>query len=366
MNVPLMDLKAEYLDLRAEVLPAIDAALTSMQLFLGPNVQALEQEFAAFCGARHGIGCGSGTDACLIAVEAAGIGPGDEVITVAWTFIATIASIVHAGATPVLVDIEPEHFSLDPQKVAEAVTPRTRAIMPVHMYGYPVQMDALRAIAQEHGLLILEDAAQAHGATWQGQRVGSLGNAAAFSFYLSKNLGAYGEGGMLTTNDDELAARARLLRNHGYTGKYEHGVLGYNSRLDEIQAAILRIKLARMEWSLQQRRRQADYYRERLAGSPLKLPLEQPGFRHCFYMFPTRAPRRDELAAFLQERGIATAQHYVLPAHRQPALAARGLDHFDLPETDQASREILILPCHPYLSDEQIAHVADSVLEFYG
>ena len=366
MQVPLMDLKAEYLDLRPQVLEAIDQALTGMQLFLGPNVQALEQEFASFCGVKHAVGCGSGTDACQIALQAAGIGPGDEVITVAWTFIATLAAIIHLGAKPVLVDIEPVHFNLDPAQVEQAITPRTRAIMPIHIYGYPADMTALQEIADRHQLTIIEDACQAHGASFQGRQVGSLGAAAAFSFYLSKNLGCYGEGGMITTNDEGIAERVRLLRNHGYTGKYEHAVIGYNSRLDEIQAAILRIKLARLGESLARRRRQAEIYQQRLAGTPLTVPPEEPGYRHCYYMFHVRAPRREALAAFLRDRGISTAQHYVRPAHHQPALAAYGLDQVSLPVTDQASQEVLILPCHPYLSAEQIHFVADSVREFYG
>ncbi|HEY3397433.1 MAG TPA: DegT/DnrJ/EryC1/StrS family aminotransferase [Armatimonadota bacterium] len=366
MQVPLMDLKAEYLDLRVEMLEAIDEALTSMQLFLGPNVQALESEFAEFCGVKHAIGCGSGTDACFFALKAAGVGPGDEVITVSWTFIATIAAIVHTGATPVLVDIEPRHFSMDPEQVRAAITPRTKAIMPVHIYGYPADMGPLREIAEEHGLVILEDACQAHGASWNGQKTGTLGLIGAFSCYMSKNLGGYGEAGLLTTNDDAVADQLRLLRNHGYAGKYEHALLGYNSRLDEIQAAILRIKLDRLPASMAIRREQAAMYHQLLADTPLTLPQEDPGFEHCWYMFNTRAPRRDELAAFLADRCIATAQHYVHPAHHQPACAPYGLNELNLPETDKASQEILILPCHPYLSEAQIRFVAESVKEFYG
>lgn len=367
MRVPFMDLKAEYEDLRPQVLEAIDQALSSMQLFLGPNVQALEAEFAEFCQVEHAIGCGSGTTACQIPLEAAGIGPGDEVITVSWTFIATAAAIIHTGARPVLVDIEPAHFTIDPQRVVEAITPRTRAIMPVHIFGYPANMAALSEIAAEYNLTIIEDACQAHGATWQGQPVGSLGRAGAFSFYMSKNLGAYGEGGIITTHDDEIAERCRLLRNHGYTAdKYEHAVIGYNSRLDEVQAAVLRIKLARLPRNLEIRRQQAAIYFEKLADSPLTLPAEAPDRRHCYYMFPVRAPRRDELADFLAQRDIGTAQHYVRPAHRQPALAPYGLDQVELSETDRAAQEILILPLHPYLSEPQIRYAADSILEFYG
>lgn len=366
VEVPLMDLKAEYQDLRPQMLEAMDQALSSMQLFLGPNVQALEQEFAQFCEVQHAIGCGSGTDACQLALEAAGVGPGDEVITVGWTFIATIAAIVHLGAQPVLVDIEPTHFNMDPALVEPAITSKTRAIMPVHIYGYPADMGALQKIADKHGLLVIEDACQAHGATLEGKRVGGLGAAAAFSFYLSKALGCYGEGGMITTNDAGLAERVRLLRNHGYTGKYDHGTIGYNSRLDEVQAAVLRVKLARIEDSLARRRHQAELYRERLNGTPLFVPPEEPGYRHCFYMFHVRAPQRDELVTYLQERGISTAQHYVHPVHQQPAVARYGLAECHLPVTEHASQEILILPCHPYLSDEQILYVAEQVREFYG
>ena len=361
-----MDLQAEYLDLREEMLAALDQALTSMRLFLGPNVQALEEEFTDFCGVKYAVGCGSGTDACQLALQAAGVGPGDEVITVAWTFIATIASIIHLGAKPVLVDIEPRHFNIDPALVEAAITERTRAIFPVHIYGYPVDLGALREIADRHGLLLIEDASQAHGARWQGKRVGSVGEASAFSCYMSKNLGAYGEAGLVTTNDEGIAEKLRLLRNHGYTSKYEHGLLGYNSRLDEIQAAILRIKLARLEQAMEIRRRQAALYTERLAGTPLVLPYEEPGFEHCWYMYNVRAPRRDELVAHLEARGVATAQHYRLPAHKQAALAPYGLNELSLPESERAAEEILILPCHPYLSEEQIEWVAEGVSEFYG
>ncbi len=361
-----MDLKAEYLDLREEMLARIDEALSSMRLFLGPNVQALEEEFAAFCGTQYAVGCGSGTDACQLALQAAGVGPGDEVITVGWTFIATIASVLHLGAKPVLVDIEPQHLNMDPSLVEAAITERTRAIFPVHIYGYPVDLGALGRIAERYGVLLIEDASQAHGAEWHGRRVGSVGAASAFSCYMSKNLGAYGEAGLVTTNDAEIAERLRLLRNHGYTGKYEHGVVGYNSRLDEVQATILRIKLARLEQGMEIRRRQAAIYAERLADTPLTLPYEEAGYRHCWYMYNVRAPRRDELVAFLEARDVATAQHYRLPAHKQAALAPYGLNELSLPESERAAEEILILPCHPYLSEEQIEWVAEGVREFYG
>lgn len=361
-----MDLKAEYLDLREEMLAKIDEALTSMRLFLGPNVSALEAEFADFCGTDYAVGCGSGTDACQFALQAAGVGPDDEVITVAWTFIATIASIIHLGAKPVLVDIEPAHFNMDPALVEAAITEKTTAIFPVHIYGYPVDLGALQAIADRHGLLLIEDASQAHGATWQGRKVGSVGAASAFSCYMSKNLGGYGEAGLVTTNDEKIAEQLRLLRNHGYSSKYEHAIIGYNSRLDEIQAAILRIKLARLDQTTEIRRGQAALYAQLLADTPLTLPYEEPGFSHCWYMYNVRAPHRDALVQHLEDRGIASAQHYRLPAHKQPALAPYGLNDLSLPESERAAQEILILPCHPYLTEEQIMFVAQAVREFYG
>ena len=229
-----------------------------------------------------------------------------------------------------------------------------------------MDLGTLREIAERHGVLLIEDASQAHGAAWQTRKVGSVGAVSAFSCYMSKNLGAYGEAGLVTTNDEGIAEKLRLLRNHGYTSKYEHGIVGYNSRLDEIQAAILRIKLARLEQSMKIRRRQAALYTERLVGTPLTLPYEEPGFTHCWYMYNLRAPRRDELVAFLEARGIATAQHYRIPAHKQAALTPYGLNELSLPESERAAEEILILPCHPYLSEEQIEWVAEGVREFYG
>ncbi len=366
MEVPLIDLKAEYQALRPELLDAIDEAISSMQLFLGPNVQALEQEWAELCGVKHAIGVGSGTDGLVIALRAMEIGAGDEVITVGWTFIATIEAIILVGAQPALVDIEPRYYCLDPERLAEAITPRTRAIIPVHVFGHPADMDAIKQVAEAHGLGVIEDCAQAHLARYGERFVGSLGHCGIFSFYMSKNLGAYGEGGIITTDDDELAAKLRLLRNHGYSSKYEHVIVGHNSRLDEIQAAILRVKLKRLEWGNQRRQKLAAIYDESLADLPVTLPAVAPPVGHAYHLYTIRTPERDALAAYLEEHDIGFAAHYRLPAHTQPACQPYGLNLVSLPQTEQAAGEVLQLPLHPYLADDQIAYVAETVRQFFA
>ncbi len=366
MEVPLLDLKSEYLELRDEVLASIDEAISSMQLFLGPNVHALEQEFAELCGVKHAVGVGSGTEAVHFCLRALGIGEGDEVITPAWTFIATIEAIVHAGATPVVVDIAPAAYCIDPDATRAAITDATAAVMPVHIYGHPADMDAVGELCAEYDLKLIEDAAQAHGAAYKGQMCGSIGDCAVFSFYLSKNLGAYGEGGMVTTNSDAIADEVRLLRNHGHVSKFEHKIIGYNSRLDEIQAAILRVKLKRLEAGNQRRREIAARYNELLAEAPVTTPTEADGCIPCYHLYTLRAPRRDELAAHLHKRGIGYQMHYRAPVHLQPACKPLGLDRAILPETVKAADEVIQLPIYPGLTDEQVAYVAQTVCEFYG
>ncbi len=366
MQVPLMNLKAEYEALKPEIIEAIDEAISSMQLFLGPNVQALEQEWAELCQVEHAIGVGSGTDALIIALKAMDIGAGDEVITVGWTFIATIEAIVLVGAQPVLVDIEPDYFCLNPELLEEAITPRTRAIIPVHIYGHPADMDAINEVAEAHNLMVIEDSAQAHLARYRGRPVGSLAECGIFSFYMSKNLAGYGEGGMITTADDELAEKIRLLRNHGYTSKYEHALIGFNSRLDELQAAVLRVKLKRLEWGNQRRREQAAVYDELLADLPIALPAVAPHATHAYHLYTIRTSQRDALAAHLEAHEIGFATHYRYPAHTQPACRPYGLHRANLPETEKAAGEVLQLPLHPYLSDEQIQYVAQTVRKFFG
>ncbi len=366
MEIPLVDLKTQYEELREEVMAAFDEALTGMHLALGPNVEAFESEWAEFCQARHAIGVGNGTEALHLLLRAHGIGPGDEVITVSFTFIATIEAILQAGATPVLVDIDPETMCIDPAQVARRITPNTRAIIAVHLYGHPADMDGLREVIGERDILLLEDAAQAHGAEYRGRRTGSLGNGAAFSFYLSKNLAAYGEAGAITCDDDELDARVRALRVHGSEERYVHRYIGYNSRLDELQAAVLRIKLRRLdEWN-DARRRAAQRYNAGLADLDLTLPVEKDWARHVYHVYTIRTRRRDELAEALAEAGIGHAIHYRIPCHRQQALSGLGYDDLDLPETERAADEVLSLPMYPELRDEQIDYVCEVVRDTLG
>jgi len=348
------------------MIEAIDDALSSMQLVLGPNVQQLEQRWAELVGVEYAIGVASGTDALIIALKALGIGPGDEVITVGWTFIATIEAIILVGAQPVVVDIEPDYYCLNPELLKEAITTRTRAIIPVHVYGHPADMTAINAVAEGHNLKVIEDCAQAHMARYGGEAVGSLGDCGIFSFYMSKNLSGYGEGGIITTDDNELASQIRLLRNHGYTSKYEHEVIGYNSRLDEIQAAILNVKLRKLEWGNQRRRELAAIYDEMLADLPLIIPPVAPQVEHVYHLYTIRTPQRDALAAYLEEHDIGFATHYRSPAHLQPACRPYGLYRAELPVTEQAADEVLQLPIHPYLSEEQIEYVAETVRGFFG
>jgi len=366
VHVPLMDLKAEYSALKPQITEAIDEAISSMQLFLGPNVQRLERQWAELVGVKDAIGVGSGTDALIIALKALGIGSGDEVITVGWTFIATIEAIVLVGAQPVLVDIESDHYCLNPELLERAITPRTRAIIPVHVYGHPADMATINSVAGEHNLKVIEDCAQAHLARYGGEAVGSLGDCGIFSFYMSKNLSGYGEGGIITTSDDKLAEQIRLLRNHGYTSKYEHEIIGYNSRLDEVQAAILNVKIEKLQWGNQRRRELAAIYDEALADLPITTPAVAPQAEHVYHLYTIRTPERQSLAAHLEQNDIGFATHYRTPAHLQPACRPYGLHLAELPVTLQAANEVLQLPIHPYLSEEQIEYVAETVRGFFA
>jgi dTDP-4-amino-4,6-dideoxygalactose transaminase len=356
-----MDLKTQYQDLREELLGAVDDALTSMQLFLGPNVQALEQEWAQYCGVTHAVGVGNGTEAIALALKALDIKPGDEVITVSWTFIATIEAIVHVGATPVVVDIDRRTYCMDPESLAAAITPRTRAVVPVHIFGHPADIDAIREITLPKDIFLVEDAAQAHGALYKGKRAGSLGIAATFSFYLTKNLGGYGEGGMVTTGCDWVAENLGLLRNHGHLSKYEHGIIGYNARLDEIQAAMLRVKMKYLEAWNGRRRELAAMYTERLKDLPVVTPYEAPWAHHVYHLYCIQTDMRDELAAAFQEAHIGHSLHYQAPPHTQPACKPYGLCDAHLPVTMELSKKTIQLPMHPLLREEEIDYVCDVV-----
>jgi len=366
--IPLVDLRAQYATIREEVRTAIDDVLEGMQLTIGPNVRAFDEEFARFCGTKHSIGVGSGTDALQLVLRALGVSAGDEVITVSHTFFATVEAILYSGARPVLVDVRESDFLMDPDAVAAAITPRTRAILPVHLYGRTVDMRPYLDLAKRHGIAVVEDACQAHGATLDtGGTAGSAGRAAAFSFYCSKNLGAYGEAGAITTDDDQLARDLRSLREHGQSTRYYHPVVGYNARLDEIQAAVLRIKLRKLaEWN-ERRRAIARRYNELLRGSDLILPEIPAGSRHVFHLYVVRVPseRRDAFREHLNARGIGTGVHYPVPVHLQEAAQFLGYAQGDLPVTERLAAEVVSLPIYPELRDSDIEAVAEEVNAFF-
>lgn len=364
MNVPLVDLKAQYKPLKEEILRGIERSLEGMWLFLGENVQSFEREFAEFCGVKHGIGISDGTAALHVILRAMDIGPGDEVITVSHTFIATTEAILLAGATPVFVDIDPETCLMDVSQVEDKITPRTKAILPVHLYGQTVDMDPLLEIAQQYGLKIIEDACQAHGAEYKGRRAGSLGDAAAFSFYFSKNLGAYGEGGFITTQDDEIARRVRMIRDHGSEQRYYHELLGFNARLDELQAVVLRAKLPHLEEWAEKRRLHADLYGKLLENAPIKTPVELPENRHVYHLYVIRTPYRDQMLNYLKENGVGVGIHYPVPIHLQKAIEHLGYSVGSLPVTEQVVSEIISLPLYAELTTEQIEYVVNAVIEY--
>ena len=363
MRIPLVDLKNQYQNIKEEVLSEISEALDSMQLFLGKNVQALESEFAGFCGTEFAIGVSSGTDALHIALRACGIGPGDEVITVSHTFIATVEAIILAGAKPVLVDINPETYNMDTSQLKKAITSKTKAIIPVFMYGHPADMDPIIGIARAHGLKIIEDACQAHGSEYKGRRAGSIGDVGCFSFYFTKNLGAYGEGGIITTSDPEIAQRCRMLRDHGQNEKYRHAIIGMNGRLDELQAAVLRIKLPHLEDWIEKRRSLAQAYNEGLPDSIIK-PQEMPWAKHVYHLYVVRIQEREQLREWLESKGIGTGMHYPIPVHLQEAWRASGGEKLSLPVTESITKEILSLPIYPELTIEEVDIVCKHVREF--
>jgi dTDP-4-amino-4,6-dideoxygalactose transaminase len=366
-QIPLVDLRAQYATIRDEVRQAIDEVLESMQLTIGPNVRAFDKEWAEYCGTQHAIGVGSGTDALQLAIRACGVSPGDEVITVSHSFFATVEAILYANARPILVDVDERSMLMDMSSVASRITPRTKAIIPVHLYGRTVDIKPLRQIAQDRGITIIEDAAQAHGALLDdGKKAGTGGRVNCFSFYCSKNLGAYGEAGSITTNDEKLADDLRALREHGQSTRYYHPVIGYNARLDEIQAAVLRIKLRRLDGWNTRRRQIAARYNELLADAGVTTPEMPAGGRHNFYVYVIRVPggRRDALRAFLTERGIGTQIHYPVPIHLQEAMQFLGYRKGDLPVTERVADEVLSLPMYAELADSQIDRVVSSVREF--
>ncbi len=364
MPIPLVNLRKQYDPLKDEIRSGIERVFEGMQLFLGENVQALEKEFAQFCGAGYGVGVSDGTAALHIILRAMNIGPGDEVITVSHTFIATPEAIILAGAKPVFVDIDPSTYLMDVAKVEDKITPHTKAILPVHLYGQIVDMDPLLELAHKYNLRIIEDACQAHGAEYRGRKAGTFGDAAAFSFYYSKNLGAYGEGGFVTTNDPEIYRKVRMIRDHGSERRYYHDIVGINARLDEIQAVVLRAKLKHLNEYNQLRREHALLYNKLLQGSVAITPVERAENKHIYHLYVIRAPKRDELQAWLKEHGIFTGIHYPVPNHLQPALKFLGYKQGDFPVTEKIVSEIISLPMFPELTEEEIEAVSREVNDY--
>ncbi len=357
--IPMVDLKIQYHALKNEIDAALLQALEATQFILGPNVTALEQETATYLGVPHAIACGSGTDALHLALAAAGIGPGDEVITTPFTFIATAEAICYVGATPVFVDVEPDTFNIDPIKVAAAITPKTKAILPVHLFGQPANLPALQALCDQHKLLLIEDCAQSFGATIGDKMTGSVGLCGCFSFFPSKNLGCYGDGGLVTTTSDEIASRLKMLRNHGSTVRYHHDVIGYNSRLDELQAVILRIKLQHIDAYNTGRRRVAHRYSTALAGIVTQ-PKEDGIGNHVYHQYTLLTDKRDAIMAALTEKKIASAVYYPIPLHQQQAFAATCAGQ-SLPVAEEIAARCMSLPIYPEMTDAQIDKVVTTV-----
>ena len=364
--IPQMDLAAQYAAIGAEIREAVSGVLASQQFVLGKECAALEQEIASFCGAAHGIGVASGTDALILALRASGVAAGDEVILPPFTFVATGSAVSALGATPVFADIDPNTFNLRADEVEKRITPRTRAIVVVHLYGLAADMDPLCEVGKRHRLPIIEDNAQAIGATYKGQPTGALGDLACISFYPTKNLGAYGDAGMIVTNSAEADTRLRTLRNHGQASRYNSAEPGWNSRLDEIQAAILRVKLRHLpEWE-RARRAHASQYSKLLGGVPsIQTPQIPIGQEHVFHQYTIRAQRRDELQKFLSDRKIGNAVYYPVPLHLQGIYAKLGHKTGDFPESERAAAEVVSLPMFPELTSEQIQRVAEFIAEFY-
>lgn len=364
VKIPFVDLEAQYHSIAEEVDSAIADVLSNADFILGEAVNAFEDDFAQYCGVRFAVGVDCGTSAIELALRACDIGPGDEVITAANTFIATAFAVSYTGATPVLVDVDPRTYTIDVSLLKRAITDQTRAIIPVHLYGQPADMDPIMEIAGKYGLVVIEDACQAHGARYKGHRAGSIGDAAAFSFYPSKNLGAYGDGGMVVTDDAAIAQRVRMLRNYGRTDKYRHDSMGYNRRLDTLQAAILKVKLRHLDEWIAARQAHAQQYSRLLAQNGVVTPVVAINRDHTYHLYVIRCPDRDGLRAHLHEQGIATGIHYPVPIHLQKAYESLGYRVGAFPTTEQYATEILSLPMYPELRPEQISHVTEQITSF--
>jgi len=364
----MLDLTEQYQELKAEIIPALDDVMSKAHFILGDNVKKLEKDVAEYSHAKHGIGVANGSDALNIALIGCGVKAGDEVIVPSFTFFATAGAVARLGAIPVFVDINPKTFNICPDAIEKAITPKTKAIIPVHLYGQMADMDRIKEIADKHQLVIIEDAAQSIGSLYKGKKVGELGTTACYSFFPTKNLGAYGDAGMIISNDDEIAEKIRVLRVHGSKPKYYHHVLGYNSRLDELQAAILNVKFPHLnDWS-EKRREKAQTYTQLLneiVGEQVVTPFAEEFNHHVFHQYTIRVQKRDELQAFLKQQGVETMVYYPKPLHLQPVFSDLGYKEGDLPETEKASQEVISLPMFPELKTEQQQYVVEKIREFY-
>ena len=364
MQIPMVDLKVQLQAIREELDTELAKSLDETRFILGPNVQALEEEFAAYCNTEYAIGVASGTDALHLALKAAGVGPGDEVITSPFTFIATAEAIAYVGATPVFVDVDPQTYNIDPALVEAAITPKTKALLPVHLFGQPADLDELQAICNKHNLLLFEDCAQSTGADYKGKMTGNFGLAGCFSFFPSKNLGCYGDGGMITTNDETIANEIKVLRNHGSRQQYHHNCIGFNSRLDEIQAVILRIKLRQLDTYNRGRRRVAELYNQLLADLPLSTPFTASDRTHVYHQYTLLADDREQIKQVLADKGIASAVYYPIPLHRQDVFAEAFKD-VSLPVSEDLSKRVLSLPMYPELENGQVEKICQVIRTCY-
>jgi dTDP-4-amino-4,6-dideoxygalactose transaminase len=367
MNIPIMDLKAQYRPLAGKIEKTVGRLLRDQACILGKEVEALEKAIASYCGTAYAVGLNSGTDALILALDAMGIGRGDEVITTPFTFVATGEAIARSGARPVFVDIDPLAYTIDPKRIGKRITKRTKAIMPVHLFGLCADMDPIRRIAGKHGLKVIEDSAQAIGSEYKGRRAGSMGDAAAISFFPSKHLGCCGDGGMVVTNRSGIYQRIRLLRDHGSSKKYRHDIIGYNSRLDNVQAAILSIKLASLEAWLARRIAIARYYSRELEGYPVRVPFTPEGYRHTYHLYVVKTEKRcaGKLAEYLGKHGIEARQYYRVPLHLQKCFGSLGYRKGSLPYTEEASGTTLALPVYPELKANQIRYIVATVKSFF-
>lgn len=367
MKIPSFDLKRQYENLKLEIDQVVQEIMRKGQFILGENVSLLESEISTYCGTKYAVGVASGTDALLLSLRACGVGPGDEVITTPFTFFATTEVISNLGARPVFVDIEPDTFNIDTEKIEKVITKNTKAILPVHIFGQMCDMDKLTEIKERYNLSIIEDACQAIGAVYNGRRAGSIGDAGCFSFFPTKNLGAFGDGGMVVTDSEKIKDRVLMLRNHGSKKKYYHEELGYNSRLDEIQAGILRVKLKYLDSYIKRRQEIANLYSMLLSDIPyVKVPVIKEGRSHTFHQYVIRAENRDKLQKYLSDHGIGSTVYYPLPLHLQEAYKSLGYKLGDFPEAERASREVLALPMWPELTDEEVREVTEVIRSFYG